>query len=209
MGDVALTAARGAVASEDARLVARLAGGDELALAALYRRYGRYVYGLAFHMTWDAGAGEEITQDVFVRLWRSAGSYRPERASVETWIMRIARNRAIDELRRRRARGAQVVPSTDEGSMLAIADGKADVEGGIVDEERRGAVRAALGSLPVEQRQVIELAFFHGHTHTQIAGLLGEPVGTVKTRIRLGMQKLRGVLGDPGLEASGLDENHA
>lgn len=200
MGDIALAMRRpapGEIAREDARLVARLCDGDELALAALYRRYGRYVYSLAVDITSDAGAGEEVTQDVFTSVWRNAKRYRADQASVGTWIMRIARNRAIDEARRGRTRTRSVAPGSEE-RFLAIADGRADLEGDVVDDETRDEVRVALERLPAEQRQAISLAFFQGYTHAEIAAALRQPVGTVKTRIRLGMQKLRGLLEEAG-----------
>ncbi len=166
-----------------------MAGGSREALSELYERHARYVLGLALRIVGDPDTAEEVVQDVFIKLWKKAADYDEAQAGVGTWIMRIARNRAIDELRRRGAR-----PVSE-----ALPDESFDV-GAPAPEElaesalRRSRVAAALASLPEKQREVILLAFFRGRTHDEIATALGQPLGTVKTRIRSAMRTLRGLL---------------
>ncbi len=205
MGEAAAAGLRSRMnkaAAEDSRLIERLAAGDEAALSVLYGRYGRHVYSLAFQVTKDQGASEEITQDVFARVWRNAGQYKPEKASVETWIMRIARNRAIDEIRRRRVRLQPLTLDWDADCAFDIADAREDPEAEVAGAELRGRVRQAIFLLPAEQREAIALAFLQGYTHSRISQALGLPIGTVKTRIRLGMQKLRDLLADADLSSA-------
>ncbi len=183
-------------AAPDHGLISRIAAGDEEALAVLYRKYGRVVFSLAFQVTADRSASEEITQDVFSRVWRNAGRYKPETAAVETWIMSITRNRAIDEIRRRKVRIDPLPLDLDGHGGATLADERENPEDRAAAEEKRARVRAALSSLPEEQREAISMAFLRGLTHSRIARELGQPVGTIKTRIRLGMRKLRDVLSD-------------
>jgi RNA polymerase sigma-70 factor (ECF subfamily) len=184
---------------DDASLIREVAAGRPAALSALYDRYGRLVYSLAFRAVGDAGAAEEITQDVFVNIWDRAASYRPEQAKVSTWLTSIARHRAIDVLRRRgvRPEGHSVdwEAATPEATTARIAGPEQAVEQYL--EQQR--VRAAVASLPEEQRRVLSLAFFEGLSHSEIATALDQPLGTVKTRIRLAMQKLRQLLEDERL----------
>jgi RNA polymerase sigma-70 factor (ECF subfamily) len=137
---------------------------------------------------------EEIAQDVFVRIWNGSGSFDGARSSAASWIMRIARNRAIDELRRRGARPEQALGSWEQTLPSPARDPAGSSE--LADEQRR--VRGAVAGLPAVQRETLAMAFFGGHTHAEIAALSGEPIGTVKTRIRLAMRKLRGALADEG-----------
>ncbi len=147
--------------------------------------------GLAGRIVGDADTAEEVVQDVFTRLWKKAAAYDETQAAVATWIMRIARNRAIDELRRRGARPAA------EALEDESPDGAAPAPEELAEASlRRGRVREALASLPEKQRKVITLAFFGGRTHVEIAAALGEPLGTVKTRIRAAMQALRDLLAE-------------
>ncbi|HEU5393769.1 MAG TPA: sigma-70 family RNA polymerase sigma factor [Candidatus Methylomirabilis sp.] len=178
---------------DDGRLIQAMARGDLLALATFYDRYAPLVFGLAARVTGNAADAEEVLQDVFIQAWRQAARYSPTRAAPRTWLLIIARSRAIDRRRRRRhdETGGPTGPeAVDQGE-----DPGGDLEG----RERREAVRKALKLLPPEQRAAIELAYFEGLTHTEIAALTGDPVGTVKGRLRLGMEKLRGLLG-PVLE---------
>lgn len=173
----------------DEMLVRQIAASDEDALAALYDRYGRLVYSVALHIAGSQPGAEEITLDVFHTVWRKAATYRPERAKVSTWLTMMARSRAIDRLRREGAR-----PHRDSINLAAIqyqlAAPSANPETAVALTMRQERVQAALDELPDEQRQVVDLAYFAGLSHSQIANHLDLPLGTVKTRIRLAMQKL-------------------
>jgi RNA polymerase sigma-70 factor (ECF subfamily) len=148
-------------------------------------------------MIGDQETAEEITQDVFTRLWRRAAEYVPAKAAVSTWIMRIARNRAIDELRRRGARADAASVSWDEVSVGLSSDHLDPIDAADLELKRRG-IRRALAELPQKQRQALALAFYRGYSHSEIADLLNEPLGTVKTRVRDGMKKLRSLIGVKG-----------
>ena len=177
-------------ALDDQTLVALIIQARAEALSELYDRYGRLVYSLALHTVGDRATAEEVTQDVFLRVWQRARQYRADRAKVSTWLTSITRHRAIDQLRRRGSRPeqhsvgwAQIPPEWEpavNGPESAVSLG--------MERER---VRAAIASLPQEQQQVLALAYFQGLSQSQIAEATGLPLGTVKTRIRLGMQKLR------------------
>jgi RNA polymerase sigma-70 factor (ECF subfamily) len=164
------------------------------ALGVLYDRYGRLVYTVAIHVVGDAETAEEITQDVFVRAWEGAHTYRPDMAKVSSWLVSIARHRAIDELRRRGVRPEKVRSDWPEDvgqeniDGLPVLDGPEEVVENVFQQH---GIRKAVSSLPPDQRQVLGLAYFKGLSHSQIAELLGEPLGTVKSRIRLAMMKLR------------------
>ena len=180
---------------DDDALIRLIANASEGALGELYNRYNRLVYSLALRVIGDLATAEEITLDVFMRVWERAGTYRSERARLSTWLSSIARNRAIDELRRRGARPeghsvtwAEVAPAVHP----ATAGPELAVEGVWVREQ----VRAAVAGLPAEQKQVLALAYFQGLTQREIADRLDQPLGTVKTRIRLAMNKLRHILVD-------------
>ena len=172
------------------------------AVSALYDRYGRLIYSVAVHVVGDIETAEEITQDVFVRACEGAGSYQTKFSRVSTWLASIARHRAIDELRRRRVRPEknQVTWVEDSGmelhSGLLLTD---EIETEIEISIQEQKIRQIVNSLPPDQRQVLELAYFKGMSHIQIAEHLGEPLGTIKSRIRLGMQKLRDALRENGI----------
>jgi len=195
--DQALSNGRVAPAAHDAelkRLVEAVAGGDSGALAELYDRAGRLVFALTSRLLGDPSSAEEVTLDVFLRVWRRADSFDPRRGSVSAWLLAMARSRALDRLRSVNARGRRETPLSGE---LAARLGEPSESGGIQAEiarERRTAVQRALAELPEPQRRAVVLAYFPGLTHVEIAERLGEPLGTVKTRIRLGMKKLRGLL---------------
>lgn len=159
----------------------------------LYQRHGRVVYGVALAVLGNAGEAEEVTQDVFLRAWEKAESYQPEKARVITWLARIARNRSIDVLRQSSARAAH---TSDSGASLDMMADVTTVDPGESAELswRRRTIRDAMETLPAEQRRALSLAFLQGLTHREIAERLGEPLGTVKTRIRDAMHKLRDVL---------------
>jgi RNA polymerase sigma-70 factor (ECF subfamily) len=164
------------------------------AINSLYDRYGRLIYSVAIHTVGDAQTAEEITQDVFVRVWENAHTYQPEVAKVSAWLVSITRHRAIDELRRRKVRPEKNLDDwPEEGEvngveMMTPLDGPEKL---FETTAQQQSLRQILAALPPDQRQILRLAYFKGLSHSQIAELLGEPLGTVKSRVRLGMQKLR------------------
>jgi RNA polymerase sigma factor (sigma-70 family) len=171
----------------DETLLAGLGSGDPEAAAAFVRRFQARVYGLAFTMLQDTGLAEDVAQETFVRAWRYAATYDARRARVPTWLLTIARNAALD-----RARVRSATPLDPEAivAQLDIADPSAHP-----DVPERERVRSALSALPDEQRRAMVLAAFGGRTAREIAELDGVPLGTVKTRIRSAMTKLRATLG--------------
>jgi RNA polymerase sigma-70 factor, ECF subfamily len=164
------------------------------ALAALYDRYARLVYSIAYQATSHAELAEEVTQDTFLRVWQHASSYNPQQGRAASWMTRITRNRVIDLYRRQQSRSDGHAVYFEEMPDFDLSDEDQDVEEGLEISQRRQAVRSALRLLPPEQRLVLALAYFRGLTQEQISNHLDEPLGTVKTRMRLGMQKLRGFL---------------
>ena len=175
--------------SDDQALLARIAAGDTAALAALYDAYASLAYGLALRILRDRQTAEEVVQDAFMAVWRRAASYRPERGEVRSWLLSVVHHRAIDRVRGRRASSAEV-DLADAPELADRADVWDEAWGGL----ERDVIVAAVNELPDEQRRAIELAFFAGLTHVEVAQKLGEPLGTVKGRIRLGLLKLRTVL---------------
>lgn len=172
-----------------------LAAGELSALEALYDRYGSLVFSVGLRVLLDRQLAEDVTQEVFLRLWRRPWAYNPERGRFVSWLMSVSRNRAIDE-RRRLSRRVMLEDSQDEGfSELPDTGRFMDPLTEAVLADQRRAVRAALDQLPVAQREVLELAYFAGLSQTEIAARTGDALGTVKTRVRLGMQKLKGLLG--------------
>jgi len=189
--------------NEDTALVARLIQGEGSALEELYDRYGRAVYSLTLRMLGDVQSAEELTQEVFLRLWRQAPSYQPSRGAFLTWLLSIAHNMAIDEIRRRKRRPLLMDGTDEDQTLLLLPDPRSDVERDAWLASLQTHVRDALTAIPPAQRQAIELAYFGGLTQREIAEYLGEPLGTIKTRMRLGMLKLRERLG-PLVEVPGL-----
>ncbi len=180
---------------DDQSLLLQISSAQTAALAELYDRYGRLVFSLALRIVGETGLAEEITQDVFVQLWNKADSYRSEQGKVITWLTSFARYRAIDALRRQNVR--------PEGHRVEWADGLSpdledpiELESTIDLEQEKHRLRSALEELPEEQRRVLALAYFNGMSHQEIAAAMHEPLGTVKTRVRLAMQKLRQILAD-------------
>jgi RNA polymerase sigma-70 factor (ECF subfamily) len=171
---------------DDGRCIARIAAGDADALGELYDRYSRVVFGVALRMVQSPEAAEEVAQDVFHAVWRRAASYRSERGAVKGWLLQIARNAAID-WRRTKGRHASDEETT-EGSDLA-AD--MNVEESVLMNARAEGVRLAVSELPGETRQALALAYWMGLSQSEIAAKTGVPLGTVKSRMRSGMQKLR------------------
>ena len=169
-------------------------GGDTRAFEAIFDRHAAVAFSLAFRMCGRRPVAEEIVQEAFMSLWRSTARYDPTRGSVRSWVLRVVHNRAIDAFRRELASASHDVPD-DRMSEVLPARERTDEE-----VERRAEarlVRTALDELPRDQRQVIELAYFGGFSHAQIAAALGVPAGTVKGRMRLGLSKLRIALGEP------------
>jgi RNA polymerase sigma-70 factor, ECF subfamily len=181
--------------TSDEQLMLRISGGDREAVRLLYERHGRLVYTCALQIVSDVSAAEEVCQDVFLRVWERAGTYHADRGKVVTWLARISRNRAIDVLRARKARGIPTTAGVDD-SLSAPSGSGADPGERLWQSLRDEKVREAVASLPPEQRRALSLAFFNGLTHRQIAEALGEPLGTVKTRIRDAMVKLKARLGE-------------
>jgi len=179
----------------DAALLRALSGGDGAALAALYDRHGRIAFAVAYRVLGERGAAEDAVQDAFLSVWRNAGRYRPDRGSVRSWLLTIARNAAVDRRRGRHRRDAMTATLDDVafGLEAATDDPFLTVAAGL----EATAVRSAMASLPDEQRRAIELAYFGGLTHQEVADRTGEPLGTVKGRLRLGLQKLRAALTPP------------
>ncbi|HLA97535.1 MAG TPA: sigma-70 family RNA polymerase sigma factor [Anaerolineales bacterium] len=178
---------------DDEALIGFVQQNQEAALSVLYDRYGRLVYSMAFNALQDQALAEEITQDVFLRVWNKAETFRAEQGKVVTWITSIARYRAIDVIRRRNVRpeGNRATWVDDPGFELPDA---LNVEAEVEASDSSRQIRRAMAQLPDEQRLVLAYAYFQGYTHSQIANALGEPLGTIKTRIRLAMQKLRQLL---------------
>jgi RNA polymerase sigma-70 factor (ECF subfamily) len=182
----------------DEELIKQISQAQPEAVRVLYRRYGRMVYSVALRAVGDPSAAEEITQDVFLRIWEKAETYRADKAKVVTWIARIARNRAIDVYRQRKSRDDRASAGWEELKQAA-ATAQEQHPGDRMDMARlQGRVREAVASLPPDQKTALALAFFQGRTHKEIADELGEPLGTVKTRIRAAMQKLRSILDGVG-----------
>jgi RNA polymerase sigma-70 factor (ECF subfamily) len=182
----------------DEALVRLLVQQDVRALDALYQRYSRPVFSLALKILGDREVVEEVVQEVFLRLWTRAQSFDPQRGKLLSWLLTITHHRAIDELRRRRSQ-----PELDGlQEQLASADEPAtDPSESYGQVEDRQAVQHALAQLPETQRKPIELAYYGGMTQVEISNALKEPLGTIKTRMRLGMQKLRGLLAAHAAEA--------
>jgi RNA polymerase sigma-70 factor (ECF subfamily) len=176
---------------ETSALITRIAAGDRDAFSRFYDLLAPTAFGLIRRVLRDPEAAAEVLQDVFWQVWREAPRYDPKRGSPEAWLVMRAKTRAIDRLRSIRRRDRTFVAPVDE-SVAQSNDGPA--ENPAVVAEDRGLVQMALAQLPEPQRRVIELAFFEGLTQSEIATRLGEPLGTVKTRARLGLERLRGAL---------------
>ncbi len=181
------------LADED--LISLVAQGDAEAFAVLYDRHSRAAYSLAYRMMGERQAAEDLAQDAFLKLWRSATSYRAERASVRTWLLSIVHNRGIDQLRslasRRRTQEKIEASAPKSQPSEAFAQSWRN--------SQREQVREALSTLPEEQLKILELAYFSGYTHVEIAELLDVPLGTVKSRMRLGLKKMRDYFGSQGM----------
>jgi RNA polymerase sigma-70 factor (ECF subfamily) len=179
------------LADEDVMQLVRR--GDARAFEVIYERHSAAAFSLAYRMMGTRSGAEDVTQDAFLSMWRSGARYDRTRGSVRTWVLGIVHHRAIDALRRATVHDRR--RSGDEGIEERFeARERTDVEA--ARREEAGAVRGALSSLPADQSQVIELAYFGGFTHTEIADMLDAPVGTIKGRMRLGLKKMRAQLGE-------------
>ena len=178
---------------DDKRLMELSVQQDLDALGTLYNRYSNGVYALAMQMLKDSGAAEEVVQDAFHNVWRRAASYHPDRGKVTSWLFSIAHHRAIDELRRRRRDREHVQHGVDIANRPSEGRGDPVEYTALSMEGRR--IKEALNVLRKEQREIVMLAYYGGFTHSEIAAKLDQPLGTVKTRMRLALKKLREVLG--------------
>jgi RNA polymerase sigma-70 factor, ECF subfamily len=176
---------------DDRTTVARMARGEASAVADLYDRHARAVYSLALRMLDDAAEAEDVVQDVFTQAWRQAGLYDSARAPVIGWLLVIARARTLDRLRARRSRVALVGAGPDVATVVDLSPGQ---DAQAIGREQGSKVRAALAALSAAQREAIELAYYKGLSQSDIAERLKQPLGTVKTRIRSGLLKLRELL---------------
>jgi len=183
-----LWAAIDTTSDADRATLQRMARGDHDALAELYDRHARVVYSLALRIVRDQRDAEEVAQDVFAQAWRSSAAYSAGRGSVIAWLMTMTRSRAVDRLRGRRARPDA---AADAEPIPMLPDGATPADERLVSEARAVRVRAALDGLPFLQRVALELAFYEGLTHSEIADRLEQPLGTVKTRIRQALITLR------------------
>ena len=178
----------------DAELIGRASEGDARALEALYDRYSRVVYSFALRILGDPQLAEELLQEVFFRAWQQGTAFRASRGTFITWLLSITHNMAIDEVRKRRRR-PQKADSEDPQAVLAgVPDTGITVEDEVWLGTLRDTISEAMATLPPAQREAIELAYFRGLTQREVAETLGEPLGTIKTRMRLGIQKLRDAL---------------
>jgi RNA polymerase sigma-70 factor, ECF subfamily len=181
------------LADED--LISLIQRRDSEAFATLYDRHSRAAYSLAYRMMGERQAAEDLVQDALLKVWRGAESYRPERGSVRTWLLSIVHNRGIDQLRstatrRRTQEKVEASAPTSEASEAFSESWR---------NAQREQVREALKTLPQEQLKVLELAYFSGYTHAEIAEMLGLPLGTVKGRMRLGLKKIRDYFASQGM----------
>lgn len=178
---------------EDAALLARVARGDTVAYAAFFDRHGAAAYGVALGLMRDQHEAEDLTQEAFLAVWRNAQAFDAAQGSARTWLLTIVRNRALDVLRSSRYR-RQVLGGQD---LLMYAPDTENVEATVIQRHERAGLLSALAVLPPSQRRVVELAYFGGYHCAEIATSIGVPVGTVKSRLRLAMQRLRGHLQTP------------
>jgi RNA polymerase sigma-70 factor, ECF subfamily len=175
----------GAAAMSDGALVERVRAKDQSAMAGVFDRYGSMIYSVALRVLGDSGQAEDVMQEIFFQLWRNPATFVEARGSLGAWLMVVARNRSIDVLRRRKP-----VESADNVVLTANTNLAAETERNVLIEK----VRLVIGNLPPEQQRSLELAFFEGLTHAEIAEKTGDPLGTVKTRIRSALSSLRKAL---------------
>ncbi len=185
---------------DDEALMIQVAAGSMPALELLYDRHARTVYGLSLRMLANADYAEEVVQEAFWRVWRRSATFRAGEGQFTAWLFGIAHNLCIDELRRQRVRPQQVYDQPENPILYDLPDTRHDVDTLVWQSEQRRLITDALRQLPPDQRQVIELAYFRGLSQREIASQLQDPLGTVKTRIRLGLQKIRHILQEHGID---------
>jgi RNA polymerase sigma-70 factor (ECF subfamily) len=179
----------------DEAVVERVARSDEGALAELYDRYGRVAYALALRVVRDRALAEDVVQEAFLSAWRTAAAYEPTRAKPSTWLLTLVHRRAVDLVRREERRRGDPLPEKD------AAHGETTDEAAWLREQRR-VVQHALAQLPAEQREALELAYFGGYTQSELAERLGQPLGTIKSRMFTGLRRLRDLLAEAGYDAA-------
>jgi RNA polymerase sigma-70 factor (ECF subfamily) len=179
----------------DEALVEAVARADEDALGELYDRFGKVAYGLAYKILQDAALAEDAVQEAFLQIWRSAGAYRPERGKASTWLLTFVHRRAVDLVRREQKR--RTLPAVGDPR-----DSGPGADEAVVARSRREIVQDALRRLPAEQREPIELAYYGGLTQSELAERLDQPLGTIKSRMFTGLQRLRVLLAEAGYESA-------
>jgi RNA polymerase sigma-70 factor (ECF subfamily) len=184
--------AREAERARDRELMRRVTAGDQSALEDLMTRWSRPVYSLALRILRNPELAEEVTQDVFLKVWKHAGLFEEQRGAFSSWVLTMTHHGAIDALRRAKARGSQITSTLDNIVSAALPSPRPGVS-----TWQRVKLEQALDTLSEKQRQVVELAYYGGYTREEMAKILKEPVGTVKTRLRDAIQKLAGVFRDP------------
>jgi RNA polymerase sigma-70 factor (ECF subfamily) len=175
---------------DDRQLLQRIVGRDKDALDTLYGRYATPVYSMALHMLKHPPLAEEVTQDVFLNIWLKAASFNAERGQPRSWIMSVAHHRVVDVIRSRR-RSASMTDPEGYDMLERLPSGGASVESQVQQNLDRELIMKALATLPDNQQEVILLAYYEGYSQSEMADRLGQPLGTIKTRVRLAMQKLR------------------
>jgi RNA polymerase sigma factor (sigma-70 family) len=180
----------------DEALVSLVASSDEQALAELYDRFGRVAYGLALRILRDEALAQDAVQEAFLGVWRSADRYLPERAKASTWILTLVHRRAVDLVRREDRRRGEPFDDVAEPVALSTVEGEATLG------YQRRVVQEALKGLPADQREALELAYYGGLTQSELAERLGQPLGTIKSRMFMGLARLRDLLAQAGLEES-------
>jgi RNA polymerase sigma-70 factor (ECF subfamily) len=178
----------------DEELMPLIGEKDPNAFEVFYDRHGGVAYSLAYRIVGERGAAEDVTQEAFISIWRSGARYDAARGSVRTWMLGVVRNRAIDFLRSKAGRAPKL--DFDDDSILEHRPAEELTDSEALRRETAQEVRGALDELPGEQAKVIQLAYFGGFSHSEIAGMLGVPLGTVKGRMRLGLEKIRGELAE-------------
>lgn len=175
-----------------------LSSGNENALGALYDRYGKSAYSLAYRMLGDAHAAEDAVQEAFINIWRRAGSFSNARGTARTWVLAVVHHRAIDIGRKRRG----IIPRELPLELERLPEAPNDTWAEVANSLSGDALKKCLDQIPQEQREAIQMAYFEGYTQREISESTGTPLGTVKGRIRIGMAKLRGLLEELGLGGS-------
>jgi len=175
--------------ADDVALIRRMVEADETALGALYDRWVRSLYSLVLHLLRDPDEAEDVVEETFWQAWKKADAYEPSKGAVSTWLLTIGRRKALDRLRAKKR--SREDPIENDQTFADLPSGSPDPSADAEGSELRESVRVALRELPREQREVLELGYFSGMSQTEIAEATGQPLGTVKTRMRLALQKLR------------------